>query len=409
MDKLMDSGWFMKGISLVLALLLFFSLPHNSKDFLNTNVPSDRSTAVIEDVPVKSYYDTENLVVTGMPETVKVTIEGPDSLVQSTKTLKDFEVYADLSKAEIGKQTVKLKIRDISDKLSVSISPATVDVSVQERVTKEFKVEADFNKAMLQAGVVASDPIVEPNVVKITGAKDVLSQISYVRATLDISEPIKDSITKQAKVQVLDRNLNKLHVTVEPEFVDVTIAVKNISKTVPIKVEQKGSPPSGVTIDEITTDSKEATIIGKQDVLDKTSSVRVEVDVSKITEDTEQTLPVIISDGITKVTPQVVKVKIKVKSQEEKTISNIPIQTEGLSNQYKINYLEPRNGAINLVVYGPSSLVNDLSANDFNIFVDLSSLNEGDHDVNIQVNGPANVNWKLAKETAKISITQKEA
>ena len=55
------------------------------------------------DIPVKSYYDTENLVVTGVPETVEVTLEGPTPNLQAAKTQKDFEVYVDLSKVKVGK------------------------------------------------------------------------------------------------------------------------------------------------------------------------------------------------------------------------------------------------------------------------------------------------------------------
>ena len=39
---------------------------------------------------MKSYYDTENLVITGMPETVEVVLEGPTPNLQAAKTQKRF-------------------------------------------------------------------------------------------------------------------------------------------------------------------------------------------------------------------------------------------------------------------------------------------------------------------------------
>ena len=73
-DNLTDSRWFMKVVALVLALLLFVSVYDGSKTN-DINVPGDEQTDTISDIPVKSYYDTENLVVTGVPATVKVTVK----------------------------------------------------------------------------------------------------------------------------------------------------------------------------------------------------------------------------------------------------------------------------------------------------------------------------------------------
>ncbi len=114
-------------------------------------------------------------------------------------------------------------------------------------------------------------------------------------------------MTQEASVLVLDKEMNKLDVIVEPETVKVTIPVKSSSKKVPIDIVRKGTPPNGVSIDSITADIKEVTIIADPEVLSEVDRVRVEVDVSKITEDTEITLPVIISNGIVKVSPETVK------------------------------------------------------------------------------------------------------
>ena len=88
-DKLTDSRWFMKLVALVLALLLFGSV-YDGSNTNNVNVPGEEATVTISDIPVKSYYDTENLIVLGVPETVNVTITGPTPNLQAVKTQKDF-------------------------------------------------------------------------------------------------------------------------------------------------------------------------------------------------------------------------------------------------------------------------------------------------------------------------------
>ncbi|OIK16810.1 hypothetical protein BIV60_02780 [Bacillus sp. MUM 116] len=407
MDKLMDNRWFIKILALVLAVLLYSSVPHTgSSKFTDVNVPGEQSTETLNDVPVKVYYDTENLVVSGIPNTVKLTLQGPITHIQNAKALRNFEVYVDLTNAKIGNQTVKLKIRNLSDKLKATINPSRVNVSIQEKITQEYKVDTEFNQGLLQEGYAAGQPVVEPNKVKITGAKNLIDRISYVKAALNVRGQINQTISQEANVQVLDRDLNKLDVEVDPGTVRVTIPVKNISKKVPINIKQIGTPPSGVTIDSITLDKSDAVIIGNEHAL-KTANVRVEVDVSKINDNTTLKLPVIISNGITKVTPDIVNATIVVKKQDGKTISGIPLNILGLSDKYSAEVNNPVN--VDLMVNGPSSTVKTLKPKDFNAFIDVSKLGEGDHDVKIQVEGPSDVNWELDHSSANVTIIKNNA
>ena len=139
---------------------------------------------------------------------------------------KDFEVYADLSKVKVGKQRIKLQIRDLSDKLTATIDPEFVEVDVQEKVTKEFSVDVEFDDKMIEEGYEASAPVVKPNKVRVTGGKDVMDQISYVRAIVRLNDFMTESVEQSAIITVLDANLNKLNVTVEQETVRVTIPIK---------------------------------------------------------------------------------------------------------------------------------------------------------------------------------------
>jgi YbbR domain-containing protein len=409
MDKLMDNPWFIKIMAILLAVLLYSVVPNSSSKTNEINVPGENTTEILVDIPVKAYYDTENLVVSGIPDSVDVTIEGPMPHVQSAKALKNFEVFVDITNAEIGNQKVTFEVSGLSDKLKATIKPSSITVAVQEKVTTEFTVEAEFNNDLIKEGYSAGQPTVKPNKVKITGAKDVVDRITYVKAALEGGDILDSTVTKEAQVQVLDKELSKLNVVVEPEIVEVTIPIKSNTKTVPINILEKGTPQEGITIESMDLDIKEAAISGDEDVLKDTENVRVEVDVSKISESTTLTLPVIISTGITKVTPETVKVTVVVKSDVEKTVSGVPIKIRNLPEQYEAVINDPENRVVNLLVFGTGTAVTELGPNNFDIFIDLNGLTEGEHNVNIQVNGPPNVNWEPDKSSAKITITRDNA
>ena len=99
---------------------------------------------IIRDVPVEVYYDNENLVVTGVPETVNMTIEGPINIVQTTKLLKDFTLFVDLRDLTMGKHHVEIQHENISEKLQVRIDPATIDVVIEEKITETFRVDPNL-------------------------------------------------------------------------------------------------------------------------------------------------------------------------------------------------------------------------------------------------------------------------
>ncbi|MEC1522285.1 CdaR family protein [Neobacillus niacini] len=409
MDKLMDNPWFIKILALLMAVLLYSAVPNSGGKTTEINVPGENTTETLADIPVKAYYDTENLVVSGIPDTVEVTIQGPMPHVQSAKALKNFEVFVDLTNAKIGNQKVKFEVSGLSEKLKATIEPSSLTVAIQEKVTTEFSVEAEFNSELIKDGYAAGQPSVKPKMVKITGAKDVIDRITYVKAALGGRDLLESTVSKEVQVQVLDKEFNKLNVVVEPATVEVTIPIKRNEKTVPINIIEKGTPPAGVTIESIGLDVNEAVISGGEDVLKDTDSVRVEVDVSKISENTTITLPVIISNGITKVTPETVQVTVVVKKEEETTVSGIPINIRGLSEQYEAVISDPSNQLVNLLVFGPGAASKVLGPNNFNIFVDLTGFTEGNHNVPIQVNGPSDVNWKPDKSSAKITITRDNA
>jgi YbbR domain-containing protein len=106
------------------------------------------------------------------------------------------------------------------------------------------------------------------------------------------------------------------------------------------------------------------------------------------------------------VTPEVVKAKIVVKKQSATTLSGLPIKIEGLSENYKADIT---NGSIDLFIDGPSSIIKNLNPNDFNAFIDVTKLKEGAHKVEIQVEGPPNVNWELDHSTANVTIAKNNA
>ncbi|MGM0867677.1 MAG: CdaR family protein [Bacillota bacterium] len=409
MDKFMESRWFMRIVGLMLAFILYLSVNFDDiqKTANNNNGNSQNAIETIQDVPLEVFYDRENLEVSGLPDTVNVTVEGSKAIVQQAKQVKDFRVYVDLNDIGIGEHQVDINIDNISEKLDVKLDPNFVNISVQEKVTEEFTIEPQFNESILSNGYEAEGLAVDPKTVKVTGSKDEVERIAYVIATLDLDEEINENVTREARVQVLDREYNKLDVQIDPEVVDVTVSVVNKSKSVPVTIKQKGSLPEGTTLESISVEPKEATIFGRQDVLDTVEELLAEIDLSKITKDSTITVPLALQDGLNKVAPEEVKVKVDVNTTEEKSLSGLEITPQGLAEEYEYTIMSPEEGVVDVALKGQNAQVSKVTKEDFSLALDLSGLEPGEHEVEIEADGPEDIEWTLSQRTVKVEIKEK--
>ncbi|WP_162595869.1 CdaR family protein [Bacillus sp. CGMCC 1.16541] len=406
----MNNPWVMKIIALLLALMLYMSVNFDtqttkSNSMMNSNARYETET--LTDVPVSILYDNQNKIVTGIPQSVTLTLEGPKSALTQTKLQKEYEIYADLTNYELGSHQVKLKHRNISDKLDVKIEPQVVTATIEEKVSKNFEVEANFDSNKMRDGYIAEQAIVKPENVEISGSKDQIDRIAYVKAIVEIDD-VYETIEKEANVIALDRNLNKLNVDIDPSVVDVTIPVVSPSKKVPFKIVREGALPKGLSIKNIDVSPNEVTVFGPRDVLDKVEFIDdVKLDLSQIKDSTQLKVDVPVPEGAKRVYPEQVTVNVEVDKESTKTFKNLSLSMVGQSQNLNYQFLNPSSGKLDIDVFGSEEVINNISPEDIQVYVNVSNISSGEHDANIEVNGPQNITWSLSTKIAKMKITDK--
>lgn len=309
MDKVFDSPWTLRIVSLLLAFLLFLYVMAES-DAKDETVMSEQID-VIKDVPLEVYYDNENLIVSGVPKTIDLTIKGPQQLVLQTKSVKDFTVFLDLRELALGLHEVKPQYENISNKLEVTMDPGTIDIIMEEKVTKEFRVDPEMNNSLIAEDHMLTSISVSPVTVFVTGAKNAIDSISYVKANVTEDDGLTESFEQMADVRVLDRDLNKLDIEISPEKVKVNVDIKAYRREVPIEINQIGNPPDGVTIEELKLSKKTVTISGSKQKIDQIKIIPIDFDISKIKESKEYEVDIPLPNGATVINPKKVKVNVK--------------------------------------------------------------------------------------------------
>ncbi|NYF25819.1 YbbR-like domain-containing protein [Sporosarcina sp. JAI121] len=432
MDKFMDSPWFLRSTALLLALILFFSVQAEEKS--NGKAVGD-AMDIIRDIPVQVYYDNENLVVTGVPETVNMTIEGPANIVQTTKLVKDFTLRVDLSSLPMGKHSVRIQHENISDKLEVRLDPATINVVIEEKITQSFRVDPELNERLLADGFFLEKIDVVPATIEVTGAKSVIESISFVKASVTGEKELNKSFEQQTRVRVLDRDLTKLNVTIVPEQVNVKVEIAEYNKEVPVVLNIHGAPAEGITVESVAADEKTIRLFGPRKVVDQFKEFKVDVDMSDVKKPGTMEVELKKPKGVSAMSLNKIKVKVAATTTDSdlevfapdesdnpespdtsekpaetvkvvtKEFKNVPITVRGLDEKFKSSFRKPVNGFVVLTVTAEQKVIDTLNNSDFTVYIDASeTVDAGEQVLPVIVEGPPDVQWEISDKEVTMQI-----
>lgn len=294
MKKIINSNYFYAFIALCCALWLFFYVSSpgvgSTRDSNQSNTSTVTKKTTIS-VPLQLQADVDKYYITGYPETVKITIEGPSALVTATKNTQNFNLYLNLKDLSVGQHRVQIKESGLNSELTYSIKPKYVTVNIQHRETKKFDVDVDYNQDSLATGYETGKVEVSPETVTVTGAATEIEKIAKVIVKPILPKGIKSTFDQEVLVQALDKNGKTVNVTLDPQTVHVKIPISIQSKQVSINLKQKGTSSSTTSNLSVTSDVKTIRVYGTQDQIDAIdSSVDVPVDVSDVNGNTKKSI-----------------------------------------------------------------------------------------------------------------------
>ncbi|MQS76809.1 YbbR-like domain-containing protein [Companilactobacillus halodurans] len=326
MKKIINSNYFYAFIALCCALWLFYFVSTPGVGTTRNSNQSNTSTVTKKatiSVPLQLQADADKYYITGYPENVKITIEGPSALVTATKNTQNFNLYLNLKDLSVGQHRVQIKESGLNSELTYIIKPKYVTVNIQKRETKKFDVDVDYNKNSLATGYEAGKTEVSPDTVTVTGAASEIEKIDKVVVKPILPKGIKSNFDQEVLVQALDKNGKTVNVTLDPQTVHVKIPITIQSKQVSINLKAKGN--SSNTNFTVESDVKNIRIFGTQDQMDAIEdSIDVPVDVSDVTGNTKKTINLsdVLGSKVAYTDPDTIDVTINTGSTTNSNSSN---------------------------------------------------------------------------------------
>ena len=402
MNEWLNKTWVIRVISLLLAMITFIVITIDNQDTRTADIgsfdsifSSSQEVQTLEDIPVSIQIDDEKYVVSGVPQTVKVTIQGTVSVVQSTATQRNFDVFVDLEGLEPGTHTVPIEYEGVSNRLSVEINPSEVQVLIEQRASDEYKVGVDFtNQDSIQPGFELLEATVLPDTVKITSSQNIVERIAIVTAFVDLEGLGEDMTFVDVPVRVYDHEGNQLNARIDPEVVSVEVKLVSPNKTVPVVVDTSSEIGDNYRITSMDVDIEEVEVFAAEEDLESINMIRtVPIDLSDLTGTTTIEVGLAMPGNIRLISHETVMITIEVEELTEAIIEDVEITVENLQDDLMSVFLNPDTGRMNLTIVGFPTDLTDIDSSDFQLHVDLAGLEDGEHQLPLEIRGPAGLEF----------------
>lgn len=394
-------------ISLIFSFLFFYIVDIKNTTLLETNAE------VIYNTPVTASYNDEEYIVEGLPETVDITLIGTKANLYLAKQLPKQDVVVDLSDLKPGVHKVNLKYKQSISNVEYKLDPsvATIIISQKKSMTKDLSYEI-VNLSKLDSKLSIENVDISEEDVIIKDTEENLGKVATVKALINVNNLVDPKVgenkLKDVELVAYDENGKIMNVEIVPSKVNATLTIASPSKEVPVKIIPVGNVVFGKAIATLTPSVDRVTIYGKQEVLDATNSLNIKIDVDELKENKKITKTIKKPTGIREISSKTISVDITLGEEVTTEISGVKLGYINLGDSYTVQATDTSSTEVTVILKGVESVVNNITAESINAYVDLKDLGIGEHEVEVKIKGSdERVIYKAKVTNAMIKIAQK--
>jgi YbbR domain-containing protein len=314
--------------------------------------------------------------------TVDVVVEGKRRDILNV-SIDEIVAEADLFGWSKGENYIPVRV-SVPDPLDiVDVRSPRIEVKIEDLIALSKPVKVIY-RGEIPEGYEVGSIVAKPSQIEVTGARSEVGTVDEVQVSIDIDDLTQDGVTLQGNaVPVNFAGVEVDNVNLSANTVDVFARMLKL-KEVELVTELVGGLPDGYGAEVQVL--KTIKIKGGEEAIKDLETVTAEpIDVSDITEEADLPLSIILPDGVELANGFeniIARVTILPVSEKELNYSVDEVNLEGLTRGKSVN---TRIDTIDLVVKGRKEIIDGLSKDKFELFIDVSGLDKGNHIVEIQV------------------------
>ncbi|MBR2045993.1 MAG: hypothetical protein IJ958_07655 [Agathobacter sp.] len=292
--------------------------------------------------------------------------------------------------------------------IKISSTNKSVRISLEDLMIKQFVVQANAVGEVKEGYALGKVEVTAPNVLQVSGPKSIVSQITGVVATVDVTDMSEYNTSYRVTPILLDKNGNEVdttRLTLSDTTVNVEVEILN-TKEVELAVTPMGEVAEGYAVTAVTVNPSTISLKGSKSVLNNISNIVIPSEVVSVEGATHDvTVQVDVSEYIPEgagvLDPEQATVEIVVSVEKIKTksftINTADIMVTGLPTHCNIEY---DLSSVAVDVTGLESDINALSNTQIG-WIDVTDLGVGTHRVDLTLDLDGD---KYTYETIQITI-----
>lgn len=389
-------------ISLFLAFAIFIAVDQKILIF------SESSAEVLKSQPVNVIYNEEAFVIEGLPETVDVTLIGSKTDLYIAKQSPSYDITVDLSGLKPGTHKVNIKYNQASGSIDYKVNPSVATVIIYPKVSTTKKLSYDLlNEDKIDSKLVVKDVNIEKDKVVVKGAEHQISEVATVKALIDLKNIVKQEVGINTLTDVPLKAYNEkgevVDVEIVPAKMDIEIELASPSKELPIKVIPIGNVVFGKAINSINISETKVLVYGDDEVLNKLQYIPLNVDVADLNSNKQYKLELDKPVGVKSMNVNNVTVSITLEKSAEIKLNDVNIEYKNLNDAYAVQGASEDDIAVDINLTGVKSIIENIKAEDVTAYLDLKGYGEGEHEVEVHVEGK-DVKVQYVPMTKKVKI-----
>lgn len=313
-----------------------------------------------------------------------VTISAPRSIIDSLDR-SNIVAVADVNDlTSVDTVAIKLSTNKYSDKLdSIRGNIDSVRLSIEEKQTRPLPIKS-VTTGEVREGFMVGSVSTDQNLIRISGPKSVISQVSKAQAEVDISG-FSNNINTESEVRLYDAEGNEITAAnIEKSISKVKVSVEILErKVLPLACEVTGTPEDGFQFTgEITFSKGTVAVAGKSKILENIEAITIPAGVLDMTDASEDVTVLVdinqyLPDGVVLAEDDFVgrvNVTAKVEAERDRAV-RIPvdrIRFDGLPEGYRAVITEPANEC-SITFHGLLAVLNEVTAEDVTAMVDIEA------------------------------------
>ncbi|MCD7799960.1 MAG: hypothetical protein LUG94_01970 [Ruminococcus sp.] len=369
------------------------------------------------DISNTSAEENELSVITQDVEKVKVQITGERTKIGNLKSedLMATAVVENVTEAGIYELSIRVTGKDGTSYDVKNIEPSYVTVEFDKYITKEVPIVVNAPDIKAKDGYIMdeSSPIITPSTISITGPKTQVDSISELSVNVSESKELDNSYTYHS-TNVEDWKIYSESGS-EINFDGLTYDLKDIqidfqvymTKTLKLKYSVVNAPSSDFVPEFIMSDD-EIVVASSASILENLEELSFEIDMREVDANYSETFTIELPTSCRNIS-NIDTVTISLPSNQYSTREFTNLNNFVFTNIPEGYDIEAVTSGLALELVAPTSIIDEITEDDFVIRVDLSSVqitgNLFNASVTIQLPDYPNA-WCLGKHTIVLRATE---